>query len=107
MIEHAWVLAADEYGQDVNHWAEDRDDDLIVDFGLDKDICHEALASALGVDGDYDEDAMHNAFLALPVSRKASSLFTQPELLETYIESTGRSEDFNLWYEERYSGGPY
>ena len=106
MIENGWVLAVDRGEADpaVNHWADDRDDDLIIDFGYDADICHAALAAKLGVeDGEYDVDAMQAVFESLPESRKASSTYTQPEVLEDYIDGSTLEDSFCEWWCNRYS----
>ena len=88
-----------------NHWRDDRDAELILDFGYDKDICHKALAETLEIEGDYNEETMHDVFTNLPEDKPALTL-AQRQLLEKYIEARPALQvTFDAWWECRYGIG--
>lgn len=85
-----------------NHWRDDRDGELILDYGYDKGLCHAALAEALEIKGEYNEELMQDAFAELPED-KPNLTFAQRQLLESYITAhPALQTGFDIWWEVRY-----
>ena len=87
------------------HWQKDRNSDMVLDFGYEKNLTDLALAEALGIEGEYDESAMQLVFMELPED-KPSIKFAQTQLLEAYINKHPAQQTlYDIWWEARYGIG--
>lgn len=86
VIDGLWV-------EEINHWEDDRTDELIEEYAGDNDIIAEAVARwmmAESVD-DYKASIVYENMPAR----------YQTEMLVEYIEANNLTADFNTWFEGR------
>jgi hypothetical protein len=77
--------------------------DEALDFLFDHELCDKAMAWALGVKGEYDEDYMQRVFESLPEYKNGRNI-SQEEIAESYIEFFGLDEQFDREWEEKNGG---
>lgn len=94
VLDHLWRW---QEGPELpDHWEDDRTDDLVEEFAVDCDLVYDAMCDWLCADCDALDK------LDIVIDYLPRRLFAQ--ILEDYIEKTGQTERFNLWWEERYRG---
>jgi len=96
MLENGMVVEAEKYDYmcKPDHWADDRDGDLLQDF-CDEDMAVEIVKEWLDVE-ECDEDRALVVFEMFPAHK-------QEELIEEHIERHELQKEFNEWYENRYA----
>lgn len=93
-VENGW-LYEDRMDHHVNHWDEDRSDELIMQFA-DDDMAVEAMKWWLRLWKGWDEDRLLELFEELSENK-------QCEILEEYIDSHDEViAEFDDWWRMRY-----